>query len=134
MNFIIGETEHLRQTLCGGCNKCGTKFFFGDNIIEIVEYKNTMFKLQYCDDICKKERTKMFPILDDLTFINKTLVKPIKFDNLYNMFAFIINHPWSFNYKAEEMVSYVEELKGKETLSWRERGFMNNFNKYIKEE
>ena len=47
-----------------------------------------------------------------------------------NLLSFTIRHPWSVFYNANQMVCYIEELKSKKNLSWRENGFMNNYSKY----
>ena len=117
----------------GICDTCGQALFFDEEIIRNIEYKDTTFKLQYCCYECKENAIKKSPFLKNLTFENHKLYKSIEIDNIKNMFVFILNHPWSIFYKAYEMIEYVEKLKNKEKLSWRERGFMANFNKYIKQ-
>lgn len=129
MNFIISDIDQLITTLGGACDNCHMRLFLGDEIIENTEYNNTMLNLIYCDENCKQERSKLYPVLNNLTFTNKTLSKPVSI-NFYNIIVFMVNHPWSINYTTEKMITYIEGLNGKETLSWREKGFMNNFNKY----
>ena len=122
----------IPPNICGACDYFGKHLFEEDEIIYNIEYCDTMFNLQFCDINCKEKNMMTYPSLKNLTYEKKTLRYKISIENLKEIFTFIIKHPWCVFYNSNQMIEYIEKLKSKDTLSWREIGFMNNYKKYTK--
>jgi hypothetical protein len=132
INRLPEHSEHPEH-LCGCCDTCKNKFYLGDTVTSIKQYQNTIFNIEYCDKDCLSESQEKYPGIQHLSYEQHTHVESQLGRHLPKIFRFITHHPWSVFYNANEMVSYIEELKAKEstTLTWRQRGFLDNYENSI---
>ena len=144
---LAEETHKIikKAEICGCCDECreiltvDREWFVyevkpGDKLFGIFPNGLGMFNIQCCSRSCIEKCLEKCPGLSGATIVEVSGKdsSPPSFENILNILSFLIRHPSLWVCSPLTTLKYIIDLKLKDTseLTWLERRFLNNLDKY----